>query len=174
MKKIIAGLALSVAFLPVGAQANELVFGVKAGVYIPEPSGIDPAPVISAQISYEFLDLVAADIAIELEAGTTVQDGDVDLQVSGVKAEYSVQNIGLYISARTAGPIYAIGRIGVARSDIEITASGTANVTAKGDDTGLSYGAGVGFSTGLRTEIELTAFNNDSENNLYASLGFAF
>ena len=175
MKKIIAGLALAAFALPMSAQSEELIVGVKAGVYKPDVSTFDPTPVISAQLSYEFLDLVAADIAVELEAGTSVQDGDIDNNVANVKSEYSIQNIGLYISARSAGPIYAIGRIGIARSEAEVTNTGTfAAPSSKTSDTGISYGAGVGFSTGLRTEIELTAFNNDSETNLYASLGFAF
>lgn len=179
MKYLIASLVAVALVLPTSAMANELIVGVKAGVYKPKESAFKPVPMASAQLTYEFLDLVAADFAVELEAGSSLSDGDVDTAKlgipSGVKSKYDVQNIGLYLSARTAGPIYAIGRIGVARSEVNGSASLagiSAGVNAK--DTGLSIGGGVGFSTGLRTEVELTVFDNDSEKNLYASLGFAF
>lgn len=172
MKKIIAGLALSVALLPVGAQANELVFGVKGGIHQIDLSAYDPAAMVSAQISYEFLDLAAVDVALELEAGKTISDAKVDFgPAPGDQTDAEVTTIGAYISVRTAGPVYAIGRIGVANTDVSF--EDKANFT-DGDDTGVSAGAGVGFSLGVRTEIELTRYEVDKEQAYYLSLGVAF
>ena len=166
MKKIIAGLVLSAALIPINAQANELIFGVKGGIHKVDASNFDPAPLVSAQISYEFLDLAVADIAVELEVGKSLSDGEFD--GLGVKEDFSVTTAGLYLSARTAGPIYAIGRIGVANTELDFD-SGDEN-----DETGIAIGAGLGFSLGVRTEVELTRYDVDDEQALYLSLGVAF
>ena len=165
MKKIIAGLILTALALPMSVNANELIFGVKAGVHKVDSSAFDPAPLVSAQISYEFLDLAVADIAVELEVGKSISDGEID--GGGIKEDFSVTTAGLYLSARTAGPIYAIGRIGVARTELDFDAGDN-------NDTGIAVGAGLGFSLGVRTEIELTSYDVDDEQAFYLSLGAAF
>ena len=165
MKKIIAGLVLSAALIPINAQANELIFGVKGGIHKVDASNFDPAPLVSAQISYEFLDLAVADIAVELEVGKSLSDGEFD--GLGVKEDFSVTTAGLYLSARTAGPIYAIGRIGVANTELDFDFGDV-------DETGIAVGAGLGFSLGVRTEVELTRYDTDDEQALYLSLGVAF
>ena len=73
MKKLLCAIAATAALLPTTSMANEFIVGVKAGIHSVDHKSFDPAPMLSAQLSYEFLDLVAADFALELEAGTTVR-----------------------------------------------------------------------------------------------------
>ncbi len=165
MNKTLPGLLMAAALLPGVASAGELIVGAKAGIHKMDISGFDPAPVLSGQISYEFLDLIAADVAIELELGKSASDGEGVVGLG--KEDFSVTTIGAYISARTAGPIYAIGRIGVAKTELEFESTDS-------DETGLAVGAGVGFSLGVRTEVELTRYDVDDEQAFYLSLGLAF
>jgi hypothetical protein len=170
MKRILCAIAVATALSPTASMANELIVGVKAGIHSLDNKNYDPAPMLSAQISYEFLDVIAADFALEIEAGTTASDGEAS-SASGQKADFSVTTAGVYLSARTTGPIYAIGRIGVAKTEIDFgTNSGQADL----DDSGIAVGAGIGFSTGLRTELELTSYEFDKEQAYYLSLGLAF
>lgn len=161
MKKILCAIAMATALAPTASMANELIVGVKAGIHNVDVSGFDPAPLVSAQLSYEFLDLAAADIAVELEVGKSASDGESDA------GDFSVTTAGVFISARTVGPIYAIGRIGVAKTELEFDGFDV-------DDSGVAMGVGIGFSTGLRTELELTRYDIDDEQALYLSLGVAF
>jgi len=170
MNKTLCSIAVTAMLLPSTSIANELIVGVKAGIHSVDNKSYDPAPMLSAQISYEFLDVVAADFALELEAGKTASDGEAS-NTSGQKADFSSTTAGIYLSARTTGPIYAIGRIGIVKTKIDFDASsGQTNI----DDNGIAVGAGIGFSTGLRTELELTSYDVDEEQAYYLSLGLAF
>lgn len=169
MKKLATAIAaLGLAAAPVGASFGEIILGVKGGIYNPDISGFDPAGNVSAQIGVEFLDLAAVDLAAELEVSQTLADGEFEDAPTGAKADYTAQTVGAYISARTIGPIYAIGRVGYARTEIDIDGVG------KNDESGASIGAGVGFSLGARTELELTQYDVDGDDVHYLTLGFGF
>ena len=172
MKNIITAALFISLLLPINSQANELIFGVKGGLYQPKYFTNDPTLMVSAQLSYEFLDLTVVDIAIELEAGKTVIDGDINkTKINGLnptsESEYSANTIGTYLSARTIGPIYAIGRIGVLYTSFK-------SLNINQNDTKLALGAGIGFSLGIRTELELTRHELNENNSYYLSLGAAF
>ena len=173
MQKYILSFIAALIF-PLSMQANELIIGVKGGFYHVEPdlSGIDttPAIMISGQIGYEFLDLVAADIAVEFEAAKSITDVEFDVPAAG-KDDQSILTGAVYLSARSAGPIYAIGRLGYARTQADSDQTG-----ATAYENGTAIGAGVGFSTGFRGEVELTRYDlEDSDDTAYyLSLGFSF
>lgn len=136
------------------AFAGGFNIGVKSGFYKVEPSvselKANIAPMVSAQIGYEFLDLKAVALAAELELGKTLskvkfENSDND----SFKASATV--MGGYISARTFGPVYAIGRVGYAQTKLDFSGG---NVKFEKP----TIGAGVGFSLGIRSEIELTQY----------------
>ena len=170
MKKILSVIAITAALIPTTSMANELIVGAKAGIHSVDNKRFDPAPMLSAQLSYEFLDVVAADFALEIEAGRTTSDGEIKNNL-GQKSDFSATTAGLYLSARTTGPVYAIGRIGVAKTKIDFD---PASAQKDIDDNGIAVGAGIGFSTGIRTELELTSYEVDQEQAYYLSLGVAF
>ena len=45
------------------ASASEIILGIKAGGVDFDADGIDPTTIVTGQLGYEFLDLIAADIA---------------------------------------------------------------------------------------------------------------
>lgn len=170
MKKLLLATALMAA-APSIATAG-INFGVKAGAQKLEVEGFEvPAIAVSGQVAYEILDLTAVALAAELEMSKSISNGKFES-----KAELSTQTVGAYVSARSIGPLYAIGRLGVAKVDTEVeTPIGSSSFS----DTGVSMGVGAGFSLGARTEIELTNYkvkgNGDSAKDMYyltVGLGF--
>lgn len=145
-----------------GSASAELLIGAKAGVVDYDIAGSDPGVNGSVQLGYEIFDLIAADIAIEAELSTSLADGEV------LNADASLETLGVYASLRTAGPVYFIGRIG--QVDAEVDAGG---VTF--DDSNISMGAGIGFSTaGLRWEVEYTTYEVENTDINYITLGLSF
>ncbi|HBA33509.1 MAG TPA: hypothetical protein DCZ12_05190 [Gammaproteobacteria bacterium] len=144
------------------ASASEIIFGVKAGGVDFDADGIDPTTIVSGQLGYEFLDLIAADIATELEITRSISDGESD------SGDYSYASQALYLSARSIGPIYVIGRAGVIAAEVDYNSGGSV------DDTGVAYGVGVGFSTGIRFELELTRYEFEDTDTTTLTLGVHF
>jgi hypothetical protein len=159
MKRILAAGALAAALCST-AQADELIFGVKGGLADIDVSGYDPITVVGGQIGYEFLNLVAADLAVEAELMKSAAAADA--------GEYDFMSTGLYLSARTAGPVYVIGRVGYINAEIDHSTNG------KSDDSGNVLSLGLGFSTGIRTELEFTTYNFDDNDVKMISLGLHF
>ncbi|MBN1378350.1 MAG: hypothetical protein JXA04_03865 [Gammaproteobacteria bacterium] len=178
-KTLITSLALILcAFLVQPVNAGELLIGAKAGVIDPDfdyTDNDDPFAAVTLGIGYEFLDLVAADIGAELEYTNSVADG----KAFPSDLEYSYDSLGLIFSLRTAGPIYFIGRAGYVDQNFEYD-SGTIEHDA------TVVGAGIGFSTGLRWEIQLdsysygdgkadgASFPNNGGSAYYLTVGLSF
>jgi hypothetical protein len=140
------------------SASAELLIGAKAGLVDYDVSGSDPGVNGSVQLGYEILNLIAADIAIEGELTTSLADGEI------IGQDVGFESTGVYASLRTAGPVYFIGRVGYADTEIE-------NV----DDSGTSMGVGVGFSTlGLRWEVEYTTYEVKDVDVDYITLGLSF
>jgi hypothetical protein len=145
-----------------GSASAELLIGAKAGVVDYDVSGSDPGVNGSVQLGYEVLDLIAADIAIEGELTTSLTDGEI------LGQDASFESKGVYVSLRTAGPVYFIGRVGYVDAEAEIGGLSF-------DDSDTSMGAGIGFSTaGLRWEVEYTTYEIENTDINYITLGLSF
>lgn len=149
----------------------EMVIGVKGGTVDFDVAGSDPALNGSIQLAFDILDIGIADIAIEGEYSTTLTEGEIDAPLVGA-VDTSFESTALYASLRTLGPVYVIARIGYAKSEIEIE-------DFSADDEGVAKGVGVGFSMGLRMEIEYTRYEPEfdllGEVQIdYLTLGFGF
>lgn len=142
-------------------QAGEIIGGVKAGVVDIDASGYDQITVASLQIGYEFADLVAMDVAIEGEFTQSVYDAD------GPSGDYDYRSFGLFASLRSTGPVYLIARIGVAEIRLDEDSGNTS-------DSGFAYGLGIGFSTGIRWELEWNVYDykDDKVNHIALHLSF--
>lgn len=174
-KSLLGAVGATLLFTASQAMASGFIVGVKGGGFLPkfednEGGSFAPAFMASAQLGYEFLDLVAADVAVELEYARTLSKTSPK---DAKNADFSFQTIGAYLSVRSAGPIYAIGRVGAVNSKITADIEGH---TASEDVTKAAVGAGLGFSLGARTELELTRYNLPGSNNqaYYLSLGASF
>ena len=159
------------AFLYSTTASAEFVIGVKGGAVDNDSDGSDAGLNGSIQLAFDIFDIGIADIALEGEYSTSLTDAEID--VGPATLDTSLDTTGLYASLRTAGPVYVIARVGYAKTDIEIDGVGS------DDDTGVATGLGVGFSMGLRMEIEYTKYTPefDSLGDVdieYLTLGFAF
>ena len=156
--------AVTLLFVSGIASANSIVIGGKAGVIDIDASGYDPTIIGSVQLGYEFIDVIAADFGFDLEVSESLEDGD-----GPGGNDYDFEQVGLFASVRSAGPIYVIGRAGIV--DTTITLGGSED-----SDSGTAYGVGIGFSTGLRWEVEYTTYDyNDIDiNQLTLGLSVSF
>ncbi|MBA3581339.1 MAG: hypothetical protein H0W44_02685 [Gammaproteobacteria bacterium] len=175
LKKGLFTTALLLCSLPV--LAGELIIGAKVGVIdynfdnaLVTTTGpalknaeADNATNMSVQGSYEFLNLAVADLAFEAEYSRSLSDATIE-PVVGPKVEAGFQSTAVYISARSAGPVYVIARLGAAQAEIGDLA----------EDTGTAFGVGAGFSLGIRWELEYTQYDIDEIEVKYLSLGLAF
>ncbi|MEM7292126.1 MAG: hypothetical protein AAF420_01865 [Pseudomonadota bacterium] len=142
-------------------QAGELVGGVKLGVVDPQANNFDPITTASVQLGYEFVDLLAVDVAVEGEFTKSIADAD------GPGGDYSYQHAGVFGSIRTLGPLYVMARAGLVNVSIE-------QDSGDDSDTGVAYGLGLGFSTGIRWELEWTTYEYDDRDVNQVTFHFSF
>ncbi len=152
-------LALAAATPP--AFAEEIILGVKIGAADPDADGFDAISTGSVQLGYEFVDLIAVDVALEAEYSTSLSDAE------GPAGDYSYEHKGLFASVRSIGPVYFIGRVGYI--DAEIDQAGGAV-----SDSGAAYGVGIGFSAGVRWELEWTTYEFEENDTNQITLHLAF
>ncbi|NOZ53419.1 MAG: hypothetical protein GXP08_09825 [Gammaproteobacteria bacterium] len=106
-------------------------------------------------LGYE-LGIVLADLAVEADFTKTLDKGN---------NESEVDTAGLYLALRTPGPIYFKVRGGFVSWDYS-------DENSSSDDSGTSYGLGIGFSLAL-LQIELDYTTIDDDIN-FVSLGIRF
>lgn len=159
-KAVLGIIGLSFCLFTSQASADFLI-GVKAGLLDYDLSNPDPDPGVngSVQLGYEFLNLGLADIAIEGEISRSIVDGEVS------NNDISFKSTGVFTSLRTAGPVYFIGRVGYVDAEL-----GLQNL----DDKGVAMGIGLGFSAGIRWEIELTSYEIQNIDVEYLTFGISF
>jgi hypothetical protein len=150
--------------------AAEMAIGVKGGKIDYDVAGTEPGLNGSLQLAVDIFDIGIADIAVEGEYSTSLTDGEFD--IGPATFDTSFQSTGLYAALRTAGPIYVIARVGYVNTEVEVEGFSE-------DDTGMATGLGVGFSMGLRMEIEYTKYEPEFDtlggiDVEYLTLGFAF
>lgn len=158
IKKTVGIFAFSCYLFAPSASA-EFLLGVKAGLVDYDLSNPDPGVNGSVLLGYEVLNLGLADIAIEGEISRSIVDGEVS------NNDISFQSSGVFASLRTAGPVYFIGRIGYVDAELDLQNS---------DDKGTAMGIGIGFSTGIRWEIELTTYEVENTDVEYLTFGISF
>ncbi|HYM48235.1 MAG TPA: outer membrane beta-barrel protein [Burkholderiaceae bacterium] len=141
------------------AQAeNAPYFGFKAGFMDADAGGHDNPFNAGGVFGYRFFEDATGSGAVEGEGTITLKDGE--LQGGG---DWDIATIGVYFAYRTAGEVYLKGKAGFAQQNI----GGTGAVP---DDTGLSFGFGVGWKPTRKAgvELEFTLFDDVD----FLSIGF--
>lgn len=146
--------ALLLATLLATNSAMAASLSIATGRVKPDADGFGSATTASVRLGQEILDLGAAEFDVELEAGRQIESGDAP---GG--NEYDFSSFGAALSARTAGPVYFIGRYGIARNEIDIKGGGDSSENQQ------SVGLGVGGSLGI-VQFELTATRYLDEGDL--------
>lgn len=157
----LAALALAAAALPARADTIMLTTG---HVDLDEP-GFEPATVASIRIADDFADAGIAELDLGIEYAQDIEPG-----TTATGADWSFQSLGIYLSARTDGPLYLIGRIGVAEQEVEI-----GNETREATQQSVGIGIGVRIG-GLQIEVIANEYNGDEalEEITWISAGIRF
>ena len=104
--------------------------------------------------------MIVADLALEAEFTRTAEEGE-----TRGGSDIEVDTNALYLTFTTPGPVYLKLRGGL----IDITADVG---SASDDESGESFGAGLGLSLGLlRLELEYTRIDDDID---FLSAGIVF
>lgn len=162
---IISLAALAGLLVTGSAMANGSIT-LSTGQVDPSADGFGSTSTANIRFANEILDIGVAEFDLELDAAKETRAGDAP---NG--NEYDFTSYGVGISARTAGPLYAIGRYGIARNKLEV--SGGDDIT----ETQQSVGAGVGGSIGI-LQLELMATRyleaGDLEDITWITAGIRF
>jgi len=151
---LIAGI-LALTAAPGHANAADYYYGAKAGQMIPSISGLGNATSIGALMGFPVNN---PSTSIEAELTTTVSDGDIDFYSS---LGWNVTTLAGYFVYRTQASPYLKLKGGLLYEDVSI--DGFYGYSASGTDTGLSFGAGIGWNlaNGNKIEIEATVIEAD-------------
>lgn len=147
----ILGVGLSGAAL---AADSPWYVGMQLGQMRVDLSEFSDTDAVGATLGYKLND----SFAVEGVLMTTGQDGDVTVQ--GVKGTWSLNTSALYIAYRSSGKFYFKGKAGYLHEWGNISVPGT---SFSGNDSGGSYGLGVGWRPGddLTVELEYTRVEQD-------------
>lgn len=167
-----AGLALLCLSGVATSQAAEPYFGVKAGLMMPDPSGMDDALNIGGVIGVPVSELrrqgpgIAGTIAIEGELTVTLVEGDVD--GGGDWDVWTLGGFGVYRSP-ASNNLYFKGKAGIVHTDVDASVG---RFSATDSDTELALGVGLGIKLGGRSnlEFELTLLDDID----FLSVGYHF
>jgi len=136
--------------------AGEFTFGAMTGPMILDIPGDPDNPTNGGIVLGYELGVVLADLAVEANITKTLSEGD---------NESDIDTAGLYLAVRTPGPIYFKARGGFVSWDYS-------DKSTSSDDSGASYGLGIGFSLAL-LQIELDYTMIDEDIN-FVSVGVRF
>ncbi len=109
--------------------------------------------------------------AVEFVYTDTSDDGTFGVDSrQATTGTWSLKTIGVYVAARTAGTIYAKGKMGVVVADIDYDRD--TGILLQEEESGASFGAGLGFRVNDRANIELDYTGSIGINDInYFSLG---
>ena len=159
----VAIVALGASLLANSAHAarDSLYFGVKAGkMSISEPSFSSPTNA-GLNIGYAFSS--QPNLAVEFEYTVTYIDGEFGRQ------HWDISTSAFYGVYRSSGDIYFKGKLGYLHE--AINAMGYFN--ALDDESGISYGIGVGTHVGESSSIELE-FTSIETRVDFLSIGYLY
>lgn len=146
-----------------GARAADspAYFGVKAGAMLPDIDDMDALSNAGMTLGYG-----RGAFAAEAELTTTISPGETGL--SGV--QWDITTLALYAVYRSPGTVYLKAKAGALHEKVTFDAAG---VSLQDDDSGVSWGLGVGFERGnaSRVELEYTVIDSDVA---FLSLGYLF
>lgn len=164
-RKSLAAAAALILGTAVVAPAQAASLSLTTGWVDSSESGYDPATIASLRLGTEVLDLGVASFDLGVEAATDIDKGST---ASG--EDWGFQSLGTYLSGRTAGPVYLIGRLGIAHQEIEVG-------DRTDDGTQTSVGIGAGTSVGiLRLEVTANRYGSagDLDDITWLSAGISF
>lgn len=142
-------------FISAGAQAavsygdGQPYIGAKIGQFMIDEGDLDDPTAFGAYAGYNF----TPEFGMEVEY---VGSSEESINISGVNVDYDLKTYGIYGTYRYVFPntaLYAKGKLGFAKAEIDVKASSSGS-SFSDSDTGLAGGIGLGYSVSPNVAIE--------------------
>lgn len=144
-------------FMSAGAQAavsygnGQPYVGAKIGQFMVDEGELDDPTAFGAYAGYNF----TPEFGMEVEY---VGSSEESINVSGVNVDYDLKTYGIYGTYRYVFPntaLYAKGKLGFAKAEINVEANGFGGSASDSDsDTGVAGGIGLGYLVNPNIAIE--------------------
>lgn len=141
-------------FISVGAHAavaNQPYIGAKVGQFLVDDDDLDDLTAFGIYAGYNF----TPEFSMEVEY---VGSDEESVDINGVNVDYDLKTYGIYGAYRYVFPdtgLYAKGKIGLAKAEIDVEANGFGvSVSDSNDDTGLAGGISLGYAVNPNVAIE--------------------
>ena len=126
--------------------------GVKAGKFMVDVDGLDDPTAYGVYAGYNFDPNFGAEVEY---VGSS--DTDIDTGTSLLKGEYDLKTYGAYGTYRYQFPnmgLYAKGKLGFAKAEIDASLSDGLGNSVSESDSGVAGGIGLGYNFNPNTSIE--------------------
>ncbi|SNT68990.1 porin family protein [Psychrobacter sp. LV10R520-6] len=147
---LLAGSLFSVA-AQAAPTAQSGYVGAKIGQFMVDEGDLDDPTAFGAYAGYNF----TPEFGMEVEY---VGSSEESINISGVNIDYDLKTYGIYGTYRYAFPntaLYAKGKIGFAKAEIDATASSFGyTFSESGSDSGVAGGIGLGYLVNPNIAIE--------------------
>ncbi|HEX7044030.1 MAG TPA: outer membrane beta-barrel protein [Burkholderiales bacterium] len=168
MKRIVLAAIACVAALAaqaVPAQENPIYVGIKAGEMDPDAdaNGFDPAANLGLMFGYRLAQNYASTFSLEGEYTRNLSRGDIE-----GAGRWRIETLALYGVYRSGEYGYVKVKAGALRQDVSCTGTGR---SICGRESGISYGAGLGFRLNEKVGIELE-YTVIEEDIAFVSIGY--
>ena len=152
---VIAGSVVSVsaqaALFSNAGYAGQPYVGVKAGKFRIDADKLDDPTAYGAYAGYNFTPAVGMEIEY-------VGSSEESISGNGINLDYDLKTYGIYGTYRYAFPntaLYAKGKLGFAKAELNVDASGFGvSDSDSSDDTGIAGGIGLGYNFTPNAAIE--------------------
>lgn len=144
-------------FMSAGAQAavsygdGQPYVGAKIGQFMIDEGELDDPTAFGAYAGYNF----TPEFGMEVEY---VGSSEESINISGVNVDYGLKTYGIYGTYRYVFPntaLYAKGKLGFAKAEINVEANGFGGSASDSDsDTGVAGGIGLGYLVNPNIAIE--------------------
>jgi len=144
-------------FMSAGAQAavsygnGQPYVGAKIGQFMVDEGELDDPTAFGAYAGYNF----TPEFGMEVEY---VGSSEESINVSGVNVDYDLKTYGIYGTYRYVFPntaLYAKGKLGFAKAEINVEANGFGGSASDSDsDTGVAGGIGLGYLVSPNVAVE--------------------
>ena len=144
-------------FMSAGAQAavsygnGQPYVGAKIGQFMVDEGELDDPTAFGAYAGYNF----TPEFGMEVEY---VGSSEESINISGVNVDYDLKTYGIYGTYRYVFPntaLYAKGKLGFAKAEINVEANGFGGSASDSDsDTGVAGGIGLGYLVSPNVAVE--------------------
>ena len=144
-------------FMSAGAQAavsygnGQPYVGAKIGQFMVDEGELDDPTAFGAYAGYNF----TPEFGMEVEY---VGSSEESINISGVNVDYDLKTYGIYGAYRYVFPntaLYAKGKLGFAKAEINVEANGFGGSASDSDsDTGVAGGIGLGYLVSPNVAVE--------------------